>query len=135
MKKCNFFPYLVVVLMMFFGISLNAQTYKSSTDAIKAVRGVINQNINKSTTTKAQVPVTGTNVTAREYQASLDRPAKVRAMKVEYGKSLLQELNAGIPVKDAILKTASILEIPAKSRGELDIFQEVDTFYRNLLAK
>ncbi|HRO07374.1 MAG TPA: hypothetical protein PK047_00795 [Saprospiraceae bacterium] len=135
MKKCNFFPYLVVVLMMFFGMSLNAQSYLSSKDAIKAVQGAINQNIGMSTTTKTHVPVTGTVVTAREYQASLDRPTKVKALKVEYGKILLQELNAGIPVKDALLKAASVMEIPAKTRGELDVFQEVDTFFRNLLAK
>ncbi|HRO08744.1 MAG TPA: hypothetical protein PK047_07730 [Saprospiraceae bacterium] len=134
MKRCNFFPIMIVAAFMLFGMTLSAQNYKSSTEAIKAVQGVISQNSGKSTTIVNSSSL-GNHDTARGYQSTLDRPAKVRDFKVLYGKNLLKELNVGISVKDALNKSSEMLQNPAKARGELDIFQEVDTFFRNLLSK
>ena len=136
MKKCNYFSSLVVLLLLFSGMSLNAQSYLSSTDAVSAIQGVISQNTKKSAAINSN-PIVGIGAsgTAVKSYAALDRPEKVKLLKLEYGKSLLAELNAGIPVVDALNKVYTIYEIPSKRKGELDIFKEVEAFYRNLLSK
>jgi hypothetical protein len=134
MKRCNYFSSLVVVFLMFLGMTLSAQRYMSSADASKAVQNVINQNIPMSTSVNGKANIGSAN-TAASYYASLDRPAKVRNLKVEYGKSLIIELNANIPVADAMAKTSDNFFSGYKTRGELDILQEVEGFYRNLLSR
>ena len=136
MKKCNYFSSLVALLLLFSGISLNAQSYLSSSDAVTAIKAVITQNTKKSASINSN-PIVGTGIagTAVELHSTLDRPTKVKLLKIEYGKSLLAELNAGIPVVDALKKVYTIYEIPSKRKGELDIFKEVEAFYRNLLSR
>lgn len=134
MKRCNYFSSLAVVFLMFFGMTLSAQSYKTSKDAAVEVQKVINQNIPKQASLNGQS--TGvTSLTAQSYYSNLDRPTKVRNLKVDYGKRLLELLNANISVKDALLKVSSISYDVYKLRGELDILQEVESFYSNLLSK
>ena len=136
MKKCNYFSSLVALLFLFFGVTLNAQSYLSSTDAISVIQGVISQNSKKSAAINSNPLLgTGTSGTAVNAYAALDRPEKVKLLKLEYGKSLINELTAGVPVKDAIIKVSTIFEIPSKRKGELDIFSEVKAFYENLLSR
>ena len=118
---------------MFLGMTLSAQRYMSSADATKAVQNVINQNIPMSTSVNGNLLYEPS--IRFSYYASLDRPAKVRNLKVEYGKALIIELNANIPVADAMAKTSDNFFSGYKTRGELDILQEVEGFYRNLLSK
>ena len=136
MKKCNYFSSLVVLLLLFFGMNLNAQSYLSSKDAVSAIQGVISQNTKKSAAINPN-PNTGVGATSTAVKtyAALDRPEKVKLLKLEYGKSLLTELSAGLSVQTSIIKVSSIFEIPYKRKGELDIFNEVEAFYRNLLSK
>lgn len=135
MKRFNLSS-LVVLLLMFFGLSMNAQSYMSSKDAIKAVQNAINQNATKSATFKTQYPNTsGVAVNAVAAHNSLDRAGKVKSLKDQYGHALLAALNAGLPVADALLKTSTSLEVVAKKNGERDIFMEVDRFYRDLLSR
>lgn len=134
MKRCNYLSSLAVVLLMFFGMTLSAQNYMSSKDASNEVLKVINQNIPVSASINGKKG-SGVAVAATEHYASLDRPTKVRNLKVEYGKLLLQSLNANVPVKDALLKATDINFNAYKLRGDLDILQEVESFYRNLLSK
>ena len=135
MKRFNL-SYLVVLLLMFFGLSMNAQSYMSSKDAIKAVQNAINQNATKSATFKTQYPNTsGVAVNAVAAHNSLDRAGKAKLLKNSYGIALLQELNAGVPVAVALEKTTDVFTNPSKLKGELDILQEVVLFYKNLLAR
>jgi hypothetical protein len=139
MKRCNYFSSLVVVLLMFFGMTLSAQRYMSTTDATKAVQTVINQNTKMSASIKSSAysgyTSSSSAFTATETHRNMDRTAKVKVLKVEYGHALLTELSAGLPVSDALLKASDLLLPGAKQKGELDIFQEVEAFYRNLLSK
>ncbi len=132
----NYFSSMVAVLLLFFGMTLNAQTYLPTADAIKAVNSVIIQNSDKTASINSQnYSGQGTAVNAVAAEANLDRATKVKRLKIQYGKDLLTGLNVGLPVSGALRKAALTHEIPAKVRGELDIFQEVDLFYKNLLTR
>ena len=136
MKQCNYFSFLFALLLLFFGMNLNAQNFLSSKDAVISIQGVINQNTTKSASINPN-PNTGvgTTSTAVKTYAALDRPEKVKLLKLEYGKSLLNELSAGLSVQTSIIKVSSIYELPYKRKGELDIFKEVEAFYKNLLSR
>ncbi|MCZ2101320.1 MAG: hypothetical protein LC107_07270 [Chitinophagales bacterium] len=138
MKKCNYFSSFVVVFLLFLGATLNAQSYKSSSEAIKAIQGFLEQEkpkytaaIDPSVYKKSNADV----IVASKEHAKLDRDTKLKVKRVQYGNALLDVLSKETSVANSILKVTTAFELPSKSMGELDILQEVDAFYKNLLSK
>ena len=136
MKRCNYFSSLVVVFLLFFGLTLNAQSYLPSADAIKAVNSVISQNTGISTRVNSQTyPTTGIAGNIKDAHANMDRPTKIKALKIAYGHTLLANLNAGVSVADALNKATAVHHLVARKNNERDLLQEVELFFKNLLSR
>jgi hypothetical protein len=130
MKKCNYFSSLIVILLMVFGFSLSAQSYIGKNDAIRVVKTIIKDNSSQSSSSAI---VNSSNEIVSKI--SLDRNAQVKNLKVEFGQTLLNELKGATSVADGIAKAKSMYEITYKSRGQWDVYQEVEAFYNKLLQR
>lgn len=130
MKRFNFFSFLIAVLFISFSVSLNAQSFISKTDAIRIVKNVIQDN--NAVPTKSAIVVNSNEVVR---QSSHDRDTQIKVLKVDFGKAILDALKGNGTVADAMAKANSIFEPTYKSRGQWDVYREVEAYYTKLLQK
>lgn len=130
MKKVNNFSSLVVLLLLFFGVSLNAQSFISKNDAVRVVKTVIKDNTSASSTA-----VISKDPNDLAVKASLDKDAIIKDLKVKFGETMLSEFKGPATVSEVFAKAKSTYEISYKSRGQYDAYLEVEAFYAKLLQK
>ena len=121
MKKCNFFPVLVVALFMFLGFSSSAQSYKPVTECITLVGSTVEQ---------SQALVTSVSQTNTvNYQTS--QSMLLSGMKDRIGSELLQEFKNNSDVAKAFENVAANFSVSAQ-RAQAK--SEVINFYKQLLT-
>ncbi|HRO09858.1 MAG TPA: hypothetical protein PK047_13425 [Saprospiraceae bacterium] len=130
MKKLNYFSFLIAVIFMSFSVTMNAQSYIPKTDAIRVVKNVIKDN---NTAPAKSASVISSNEIVQ--QSSHDRDAQIKILKVDFGKVVLDALKGNGTVADAMAKANSVFEFTYKSRGQWDIFREVEAYYTKLLQR
>lgn len=115
---------------MSFSVTMNAQSYIPKTDAIRVVKNVIKDN---NTAPAKSASVISSNEIVQ--QSSHDRDAQIKILKVDFGKVVLDALKGNGTVADAMAKANSVFEFTYKSRGQWDIFREVEAYYTKLLQR
>ncbi|MCZ2102251.1 MAG: hypothetical protein LC107_12030 [Chitinophagales bacterium] len=130
MKKVNYFSSLVVLLLLFFGVSLNAQSFISKNDAIRVVKTVIKDNTSASSSS-----VISNDPNDVAIKVSLDKVTLIKDLKVKFGETMLSELKGPATVSEVFAKAKSTYEVSYKSRGQYDAYLEVEDFYAKLLQK
>ena len=124
MKKCNYFSTLLAGLLMFIGVSISAQDYVNNSQALRRVVEVLD--------TQNKVNPSSGDVVNSHTLSNVD---EINLLKRTYGNALLEPLKDKVPVADALEKASSMFIDSYKGRGQLNLFLDVETFYKRLLRK
>ncbi len=122
--KCKFFSALLSVLLMFVGVSMNAQSYVPNAEA--------QSRINKELTSLYQT--SGHDIKTLNESGSSALEAEIsKSLKIQYGKELIVSLKQGAVTADAIVSAENIIKSRSNETVYNNALQNAIVYFKDLL--
>ncbi|MCZ2101321.1 MAG: hypothetical protein LC107_07275 [Chitinophagales bacterium] len=125
MMKCKFFSALVIVLLMFVGVSMSAQDYVPNAEAQTRVNSELTSLLNASSSV---------NIKALHDAGPAAMQGEVeKSLKIQYAKELLTSLKKGSATGVAVDEAGSSLANVSNESSFQDALNKAILYFKDLL--